>query len=323
MSVERVMHLAYRTFITDPANWPDPVKGYVKSRKLSETTHLAVGFADESWDTLSNVLKAENLQEIGQQLGLLGRAESGRFWDMYRHRVIFPIRDAQGVLVGFGGRAIGDEKPKYINSAQSEVFDKSKVLFGLYESLQMGSPGPLNIVEGYTDVLSCIKSGEPAVAPMGTALTEHHLKLIGKHFDAIRMVFDGDTAGKEAASRSAMLYIAEPSGIESAEVTLLPEGADPDSLYQAGGPKGLVDGVQESVSMADFLFDIEFTQKDISTLGLKARAINSLTNIAKECAVPAVKAELDNAVQKIVDPQENAQPRLEHQSTTLSSPTIL
>ena len=323
MSFERAMHLAYRTFITDPANWPEEVKGYVKSRKLTETTHLAIGFADESWDTLSNVLKAENLQEIGQQLGLLGRAESGRFWDMYRNRVIFPIRDAQGVLVGFGGRAIGDEKPKYINSAQSEIFDKSSVLFGLYESLQMKSTGPLNIVEGYTDVLSCIKSGEPAVAPMGTALTEQHLRLIGKHFDRIRMVFDGDTAGKEAACRSAMLYIAEPGGIESAEVTLLPEGADPDSLYKTGGPSGLVDGVRDSVGMAAFLYDIEFAQKDISTLGLKARAINSLANIAKECSVSAVKAELENAVQKIIDPQESAQPCVEHQPTILSSPNIL
>lgn len=324
MSHAKAMQMAYDVFVSSPKNWPDNARRYVNDRKLLERSPFQIGFADESWDRLSNALKAENLQSAGLELGLLGRAESGRYWDMYRNRVIFPIRNEAGTVVGFGGRALGDEKPKYINSAQSALFDKSSLLFGLHEALQMPAAGPINIVEGYTDVLSSIKSGEPAVAPMGTALTAEHLRLIGRHYKSLRMVFDGDVAGREAALRSALLFISEPGDIELAEVTILEEGADPDALYKAGGASKLREGVRDSVSLARFLYQSEFVERDVSTLGLKARAINKLNDMAKSCGVQSVKSELEELIQGAVNPKTTSlQVNQTHSNKHPSAPGVL
>ena len=190
-----------------------------------------------------------------RQLGLIRTSDKGRDFDLLRDRVIFPIRDPKGRVVGFGGRALNDEiKPKYINSPDSEVFHKNQLLYGLYEGRKQKAHDWL-MVEGYMDVIALQQYGiAGAVATLGTASNTDHLNILFKQNSRITIAFDGDAAGQKAARRT--LEIALPLLNDGRELKffVLPNDHDPDSLIRREGIENFRRLLATSPLLSEFVF---------------------------------------------------------------------
>ena len=186
--------------------------------------------------------------------GLIKVSEkSGRHYDTFRGRLMFPIKDIRGRCIGFGARAIKpDDKPKYLNSPETSYYQKSQILYGLYEGLSsIRKLRRMIFVEGYLDVIRLHENGfTEAVAPCGTTLTPDHIKIVKRHADTAILLFDGDTAGKNAALRYANLML--PIALESYILTL-PEGEDPDTFLLNHGKEGFDDLLDRKVPTLDYL----------------------------------------------------------------------
>jgi DNA primase len=204
-------------------------QAYLRKRGISEAFSKEAGFgvAPESWDGLINTLKGHGFSpELIEQAGLASRTERGSLLDFLRNRLTIPIHDARGRLVAFGGRAFGDDKPKYMNTRETTLFHKGETLFGMHRAKGVMRDGAV-VVEGYFDVLQLHQQGiHQAVAPLGTALTEDHLRMIGRFTKRLVLCFDGDAAGRRAFEKS--LHLALPHGFD-VRLLELPEGEDPDT----------------------------------------------------------------------------------------------
>lgn len=220
---------------------------------------FAIGFAPESWDALKHHLAEHGVSEAVQaEYGLLVQHEkTGRTYDRFRDRVIFPIRDWKGRTLGFGGRVLGDAKPKYLNSPETPVFHKGRELYGLFEARRGGARlERLVVVEGYMDVVALAQHGiSNAVATLGTAATEDHLKRLYRLVDEVVFCFDGDDAGRRAARRA--LEVALPVMIDGrqARFLFLPEREDPDSLVRSEGREAFEARIECASPLSEFLFD--------------------------------------------------------------------
>ncbi len=183
------------------------------------------------------------------------RSGSGpRVYDFFRHRITIPIRDRHGRIVAFGGRTLGDDKPKYKNSRDTPLFDKSATIFGLFEAMAMIKKKKRAIlVEGYMDTLTLWSHGfEETVACMGTSLTLQHLKSLTQATDQLYLIFDGDAAGKNASLRTIALALQVPH--LTVKVGVLPQGEDPDSFVRKRGPQALEDLIASSENLLEFAF---------------------------------------------------------------------
>ena len=261
---------------------------YVASRGISLDTakKLRIGYAPEGWETLVGTIRRDKQSlEDAHAAGLLGkRRQKEGYYDVFRHRILFPIADPKGQVVGFGGRVVvdgaqgADLGPKYLNSPQTPVFDKGRLLFGLFEAAEaIRLEKKAIIVEGYMDQVALREAGIPnAVATLGTALTQDHARLLRKYTDEVAVVFDGDAAGLKASRRSAYPLLSE--GVK-ARVALLPEGLDPDAFVRSRGKEEFMETTENAVSMIDFYVDRFFRNaKDVNE---KASAIQDLSAIAK------------------------------------------
>lgn len=230
---------------------------YFKQRGLSQTTinNWRLGYAPESWQHLEQVFP-QDIEGL-KLLGLIRTSDNGRDFDLLRERVIFPIRDHKGRIVGFGGRALNDEvKPKYINSPESEIFRKNQLLYGLYEGSKQKAQDWL-MVEGYMDVIALHQNGVyGAVATLGTASNSEHLQQLFKRNRRVTLAFDGDTAGQKAARRT--LEIALPLLNDGRELQffVLPNEHDPDSLIRQEGVEHFLQLWQQSPLLSDFLYSL-------------------------------------------------------------------
>lgn len=238
---------------------------YFKQRGLSIETiqYWRLGYAPEDWQHLEKAFPYDI--EGLRQLGLIRTSDKGRDFDLLRDRVIFPIRDPKGRVVGFGGRALNDEiKPKYINSPDSEVFHKNKLLYGLYEGRKQKAHDWL-MVEGYMDVIALQQYGiYGAVATLGTASNTEHLNILFKQNNRITIAFDGDAAGQKAARRT--LEIALPLLNDGRELKffVLPNDHDPDSLIRREGLESFQRMLQTAPLLSEFIF-AHLTQNHNST----------------------------------------------------------
>jgi DNA primase len=181
--------------------------------------------------------------------GLAGRSERGKPYDRFRHRLMFPIHNAAGRLVGFGGRTLGDDKAKYVNTAETDRFHKGHLLYGLFQARQEIRESRRAILcEGYFDVIGTVASGRAAaVAGMGTALTQDQARLLARYADEVVVAYDGDSAGETAFARALPILLAEGLGVRRA---VFPDGHDPDSLRLAGGEAAVaaaLDGAEDAV----------------------------------------------------------------------------
>ncbi|UCE79420.1 MAG: DNA primase [Nitrospiraceae bacterium] len=216
-----------------------------------------LGYAPPGWGNLLNYLRRSGYRdEIMKEAGLVVQGKKG-YYDMFRERLIFPIMTANGTVCAFGGRALDDSMPKYINSPETAIFKKSEILYGLHAAREgIRRQGFVMIVEGYMDVIICNQHGyDNAVAPLGTALTSESLKKLKPLTSAVNVVvvFDGDAAGVAAAQRALPLLCQNNL---RAKVLLLPENEDPDSYLEKYGNTAFNALLDTSVSMIDFILRV-------------------------------------------------------------------
>jgi DNA primase len=224
-----------------------------------------IGFATEMWDGLASYLAGRKVEmRIASLAGLVHKGRDGGHYDAFRGRVIFPILDDQQRVVGFGGRAMGDEQPKYLNTGETPLFAKSKLLFGLHFARRpMNEQGRALLMEGYTDVISAHQAGlTAAVATLGTSLTAEHAKRLARLAPMVVVVYDGDAAGIKAALRAASELERESVQVR---ITPLPAGDDPDSLIRAGHPDRLERAIAGAVTRVQFELDQAVATADTGT----------------------------------------------------------
>ena len=230
---------------------------YLQQRKVSEKMceRFQIGFSPDKWDeTFKNLTQKKIPQSIIARTGLIKSSEkSGRFYDTFRGRLMFPIKDHRGRCIGFGARSLKHaDKPKYLNSPETAYYRKSRTLYGLHEGLdEIRKKSRIIFVEGYLDVIRLHENGfTETVAPCGTALTAEHLKIVHRYAKSAILLFDGDSAGKNAALKHAHLLLPQP--LESYIINL-PDGEDPDTFMLKHGKKGLEDLLDHKVHALDYL----------------------------------------------------------------------
>jgi len=239
-------------------------RDYLKDRGLSDATirDFALGYAPEGWDGLLSHLKKKGIAaEIAAGCGLVIKKEKGGYYDRFRGRVMFPIRDLRGEVVAFGGRIIGPGEPKYINSPESPVFEKRRLLYNLNQAKRIIQEQGAVVVEGYMDVVSLANAGfAGAVATLGTALSEDHVRLLKRFTSDITLVFDGDAAGRKAMVRALEPFLATDV---IPKVVILPQDKDPDDMARTDINLWRT-LVSEARSIWDFMFDESFRGRDPS-----------------------------------------------------------
>ncbi|MGC1181561.1 DNA primase [Legionella sp.] len=231
---------------------------YLRNRGLSgEIARLyQLGFANEGWHNLEKAFPHNQRDLI--TTGMLIKNEEGKIYDRYRNRVMFPIHDRHGRIIGFGGRVLDvDQKPKYLNSPETIIFQKSRELYGLHQILnQKKLPDYLIIVEGYMDVIALAQHGiMNAVATLGTATSTYHIQLLAKHTKVLFFCFDGDNAGKQAAWRGLESSLPHLNQGLDAGFVFLPDGHDPDSLVRAEGKENFLNRLQHAIPLHRFFLD--------------------------------------------------------------------
>ncbi|WP_151804692.1 DNA primase [Acinetobacter bereziniae] len=257
-------------------------QNYFRHRGLSTETiqYWRLGYAPEDWQHLEKAFP-QDIEGL-KLLGLIRTSDSGRDFDLLRDRVIFPIRDSKGRVVGFGGRALNDEiKPKYINSPDSEVFHKNQLLYGLYEGRKDRAQNWL-MVEGYMDVIALQQNGiSGATATLGTASNADHLSILFKQNNQITIAFDGDAAGQKAARRT--LEIALPLLNDGRELKffVLPKEHDPDSLIRKEGLETFQRIWQQSPLLSDFVFALLSQNYDVTTPEGKSQVMAELNQLTE------------------------------------------
>ena len=259
---------------------------YLKSRGIDGKTakHYALGFSIDSWDDITH--KFGVTQEDKKKLlacGLLIEKDDGGFYDRFRNRLMFPIKNNKGEIVGFGGRIIDDEEPKYLNSPETSLFKKGELLYGLYESKKsIADKRKAIIVEGYTDVIGLYqnKIGN-SLATLGTATTEIHINKIFRISDQIIFCFDGDNAGKKAAKKAMELCLPLVRKNKEARFLLL-EDDDPDEFIRNKGFKAFEKLIKEAQSMDEFLINLCNQESDINSIKGKANAAENAMTLANK-----------------------------------------
>lgn len=250
---------------------------YLKGRGLSGVIarDFGLGFAPPGWDNLMKHLGGDSLQQKALiDAGLLiENADSGKRYDRFRDRVMFPIRDSRGRVIAFGGRVLGDDKPKYLNSPETPVFHKGQELYGLYEARKSSRDlDEILVVEGYMDVIALAQQGlRNAVATLGTATSEEHIKRLFRVVPSLLFCFDGDSAGRNAAWRALESCLPNLQDGRRVRFLFLPEGEDPDSLVRREGTDAFRARIhQQAQPLADYFFRHLMEEADPSTLEGKA-----------------------------------------------------
>ena len=253
---------------------------YLKQRGLTGkiAAMFSIGYAPPGWDNLMQKLASDqSSKERLEQAGILiNKEDSDRYYDRFRDRIMFPIRDNRGRVIAFGGRVLGDEKPKYLNSPETDTFHKSRELYGLYEARKFNqSLQRLIIVEGYMDVVGLAQYGITyAVATLGTATTAQHLDRLFRMVPEVIFCFDGDEAGRKAAKRALDTTLPVITDGKQARFLFLPEGEDPDSLVRQEGTEAFEKRLDEALALSDFFFKSLEEGADMSSLDGRARFSN-------------------------------------------------
>jgi DNA primase len=251
---------------------------YLKNRGLSAQTieQFNIGMAPDGWD---NVLKtfgtSPQAKSQLEDVGLLSSNDKGRTYDRFRNRIMFPIRDRRGRVVGFGGRVLDDSTPKYLNSPETAVFHKGSELYGLYQAKKANRKlTRIVIVEGYMDVIALAEQGiNNAVATLGTATTPDHLRQLLRSAPEIIFCFDGDRAGREAAWRAAENALPMLGGNHELKFMFLPDGEDPDTVVKKDGAEKFNHYVDNAQSYSDYFFANLESRVDISSMDGRARLV--------------------------------------------------
>ncbi len=235
---------------------------------------FGIGFAPPGRQGLLEALGTDDAhRELMLEAGLIGQADDGRFYDRFRDRIIFPIRDQRGRSIAFGGRILGDGQPKYLNSPESPLFHKGRELYGFWECRNaVRDPERVLLVEGYMDVVGLAQGGVPeACASLGTAATRDHLEKLFRLAPEVVFCFDGDAAGLRAAwkaARTALEVLEDGRGLR---LLFLPEGEDPDTLIRKEGADAFRARIASSTPFSEYLFSELARELDLGSLDGRAR----------------------------------------------------
>ncbi len=261
---------------------------YLKGRGLTGEAAAAfeLGFAPPGWNNLGAYLLTQGVSETQLvQAGLIVKKDSGGYYDRFRERIMFPIRDRRGRVVAFGGRQLGgDDGPKYLNSAETAIFHKGRELYGLFQARKAERKlERLLVVEGYMDVVALAQFGvRNAVATLGTATTHDHLERLFRVVPQIVFCFDGDRAGRQAAWRA--LENALPILSEGRQINFmfLPDGEDPDTLVHKEGKDGFEARVTDATSFSDYFFGELSAAVDMASIDGRARLVEQARPLLKK-----------------------------------------
>ena len=274
---------------------------YLRSRgvsgEIAATFHI--GFAPPGWDNLVRGLESEGAGSLMAQAGLAAPNDRGGFYDRFRDRIVFPILDRRSRTVGFGGRSIGDDTPKYLNSPETPVFHKGRELYGLPQARAAGGKRVV-VVEGYMDVVALAQHGVgTCVATLGTAVTPEHLKHLFRIWPDVVFCFDGDEAGNRAAWRALETTLPLLRDGRQALFMFLPAGEDPDSLVRAQGREHFEACIDEAESLGTFLFDRLKAQVNLETLDGRARLFEAARPLLDKMPAGAFRELADRNVEKL------------------------
>ena len=293
--------------------------GYLKGRGLSGeiAAEFGLGFAPPGWDNLTKAIgRDEQTREDMVTAGLAVRKDQGGYYDRFRERVMFPIHDYRGRIVGFGGRVIGEGEPKYLNSPETPLFHKGREVYGLYRGRDaIRQEQRVLVVEGYMDVVALAQYGiNYAVATLGTATTRDHLERLFRFTPEVVFAFDGDRAGRDAAWRALENVLPIMESGRQVSFLFLPEGEDPDSMVRKEGTEKFADRIRNARPLGEYLIDSLVEKVDLSRMDGRARLV--------ELARPLIE-KLPNGVfrQMLIDRLgEKGRVSAENLSTLLGNP---
>jgi DNA primase len=268
-------------------------RAYLDRRGVTaaQVKDFALGYSPDSRTALRTALKDAGDDRLFEA-GLIGRSDSGESFDRFRGRLMFPIRDRRGRVVGFGGRALGDIQPKYLNSSDGPLFDKGRLLYNHDRAGPAArKSGRLVVVEGYMDVIGVAGAGiGELVAPLGTAMTETQLGLAWRLVDEPILCFDGDSAGQRAALRAALRALPLLAPGKSLRIASLPAGEDPDDLVKRGGANAFEAVLDAALPLVEFLWRSEAEGMDTATPERRAAVRQRLKVHADSIADTSVKS---------------------------------
>ncbi len=281
-------------------NTPDgaTAREYLKSRGVSPDTARAfmLGYAPARPASLARALEKRGLAERGLKLGLLKRDGTGASYDAFRARVMFPIRDAQGRVVAFGGRVLEDRQPKYLNSPESPLYSKARTLYGIYEARQaIAHRDRAIVVEGYFDVIALWQAGfRETVASCGTSLTAEQLRTLGRYSRNVMACFDGDEAGRKASLRALEVFL--EAGLLGRGI-FVPQGFDPDTLVGKRGSAAM----EELIEGAELLIDYFLREQAREARGSVEARARAAERVAAMLRLVANPFEMDLLARKAAD----------------------
>ncbi|ANQ57182.1 DNA primase [Vibrio parahaemolyticus] len=233
---------------------------YLKDRGLSGeiVQKFGIGYVADEWDLVrKNFGQNKDNQDMLVTGGMLIENDKGNRYDRFRGRIMFPIRDRRGRVIGFGGRVLGEGTPKYLNSPETPIFHKGKELYGLYEVLQAHrEPAQILVVEGYMDVVALAQYGvDYSVASLGTSTTGDHIQMLFRQTNTVVCCYDGDRAGKEAAWRALENALQFLKTGNTLKFLFLPDGEDPDSYVRKYGKAAFEQQIEQATPLSSYLFD--------------------------------------------------------------------
>ncbi|WP_020559300.1 DNA primase [Thiofilum flexile] len=274
---------------------------YLAQREVSAELieRFQLGYAPEGWDILSKAFPQQTalLIEGGVQI----KNDKGRYYDRFRERLMFPIRDRQGRVIGFGGRVLGEGTPKYLNSPETPLFHKGRELYGFYEARQqIRQLERLIVVEGYMDVIALAQFGiNYAVATLGTATTSEHIQRLFKTVSEVIFCFDGDRAGKQAAWRALETCLPELRDDREVRFLFLPQGDDPDSLVRKIGTEAFEGLYSSALSLTDYLLEDLKMRFNLGNREGRAQLLDTALGLLGQMPELLLKEQLFNELSKL------------------------
>lgn len=276
---------------------------YLKGRGVSGAiaARFQLGYAPPGEHALAAVFPDYADPQLEDAGLVIYKAESGRRYDRFRDRLMFPIRNVRGETIGFGGRIMGSGQPKYLNSPETPIFHKGRELYGLFEARQaIRSQGYALVCEGYMDVVALAQWGfANAVATLGTACTEHHVQLLLRHTDQLVFAFDGDSAGRKAAAKALECALPFADERRSMRFLFLPKEHDPDSFIRERGEQAFAEQVELAIPLSQYLLQVASQDCQLATAEGRARMAHRALPLWAMLPEGALKLQIRDEVARI------------------------
>lgn len=284
----------------------DKAVAYLKKRGLSGkiAARFGIGYAPSGWHNLEAVFadyKSERTRKILTQAGLIISDDETKQYDRFRDRIMFPILDQKGRIIGFGGRVLGQEEPKYLNSPETVLFEKGRELYNFFSARRaIRAANCVIVVEGYMDVIALAQHGvDNAVAALGTATTSSHIQKLLRQTDNIIFCFDGDKAGRKAAWRALENSLPLLADGKYLSFLFLPEGADPDSYINQFGKESFEQQLKNTLPLSEFLFKELCLEANLQTSEGRAKLISEAKPLLQQVTAPALSLILTRRLEEL------------------------